>query len=102
MTRQEFCRQCIHKNSCSEIYRVLGSKRGPSVLSRVLSAFLLPAAMFIASVAASMHVIAKFIHSPEIQNALAFLLAVAATLLFVPAFKLITAKLKKPHSPDRL
>jgi len=102
MTRQEVCKNCIHKNSCSEVYRILGSKRGPSVLSRVLSAFLLPLAVFIASVGASLHVIAKFIHSPEIQNALAFLLAVAATLLFVLALKLITAKLRKPHSPHRL
>ena len=102
MTRQELCKQCIHKNSCSEIYRVLGSKKGPSILSRALTAFLLPAAMFIASVAASMHIIAKLIQSPEIRNALAFLLAVAATLLFVLALKLITAKLRKLHSPHRL
>ncbi len=102
MTRQELCKQCIHKNSCSEIYKILGSKKSPSILSGVLTAFLLPAAVFIASVAASLHVIAKLIRSPEIRNALAFLLAVAVTLLFVLALKLITAKLEKPHSPHRL
>lgn len=102
MTRQEFCKNCVHKNNCSEVYRILGGKKGPSILSRVLTAFLLPLVVFIASVAASLHIIAKFIRSAEIRNALTFLLAVAVTLLFVSAFNLITAKLKKPHSPDKL
>lgn len=83
MTQQEFCRSCGQKNHCQEVYQHLGNKEGPSIISRVIVAFLLPMMVFIAALAASEAILAKVVNKKELQIVLSLLLALAATAVFV-------------------
>lgn len=51
MNQQEFCQSCHYKHDCRQIYRQLGHTSCPSVVRKVIVAFLLPLVVFIISLA---------------------------------------------------
>jgi hypothetical protein len=51
MDEQKFCKQCSHINDCQRIYQQLGQSKGPSVVLKVITAFLLPLLVFIGCLA---------------------------------------------------
>ena len=83
MAQEKFCQECIQRHDCREVYQQLGKAEGPSVVFKVVAAFLLPLMVFIAALAASEKILAKTINSKEVQTALSFLLALAVTLSVV-------------------
>ena len=93
MAQEKFCQECTQRHApletpkksltghdCREVYQQLGKAEGPSVVFKVVAAFLLPLMVFIAALAASEKILAKVISSKEAQTALSFLLALAVTL----------------------
>ena len=102
MAQQKYCRQCSRKDRCGDIYTKLGNEKGPSILPKALQAFLLPMAVFILSLAASLHVLAKFLTSPEIRNVLALLPALSVTLISVPIIKAVASQLTRGNSRHKL
>ncbi|KPK34243.1 MAG: hypothetical protein AMJ65_18565 [Phycisphaerae bacterium SG8_4] len=42
MTQQELCQQCNQRRNCGQVYERLGKTEGPSVVKKVVLAFLLP------------------------------------------------------------
>jgi hypothetical protein len=83
MNKQDFCESCNQKHTCQEAYRQLGKARGPSVVPKVVAAFLLPMVVFIASLVVFDHVLAKAINAKELQTALGFLLALSVTFVLI-------------------
>ncbi len=64
MDQQNLCQGCIQQNRCQEAYERLGSFQGPSVVRKVLIAFLMPMVVFIVSLAVLEQVLPMFgIHS---------------------------------------
>lgn len=99
MQGDDFCRGCNQKDRCQEAYRQLGSVRGPSILGRVVLAFLLPMLVFIGSLAVFERAAGKAAAAKDVQTALSLLLAAAATLVCVLATRAIDKRIseKRQH-----
>ena len=51
MVYQKFCYNCKQRHQCQQVYEHLGKADGPSVVSKVVTAFLLPLVVFIVTLA---------------------------------------------------
>jgi len=89
MTEQKVCQDCNQKHDCQRIYEQLGGVEGPSVVVKVIVAFLLPLVVFIVSLAAFQQIFAKAISSQHLQAAFSFLLALVVTFLFILIIRVI-------------
>jgi len=89
MAEQKFCRDCTQNRDCRKAYNQLGSTEGPSVVVKVLVAFLLPVVVFIGSLAAFGKVLAKAVDSKELQTVLSFLIAMLVTFVCILIIKAI-------------
>ncbi len=83
MVQQGFCQGCSHKKDCQEVYEKLGHAEGPSVVSSVVVAFLLPILTFIISLAVSERILARAIEAKGLLTAVSFLLALLVTFAMV-------------------
>jgi len=61
----------------------MGKAQGPSVVFKVIVAFLLPLIVFIASLAAFEKILSKTVDTKELQTVFSLLVAVAVTFIFV-------------------
>lgn len=95
MLQQKFCQECNQNRNCKEIYQQLGNTKNPSVVFKVVIAFLVPLVVFIAALAIFKAILAGIINSKEAQTALSFLLALSVTLVVVLVIKAINKKLSK-------
>ena len=91
MEQQENCQGCEQRHRCQEIYQRLGEVKGPSVVSKVVVAFLLPMVVFIIVLAAFEQTLAKVISKKELQTVCGLLSALAATSVCI----LITEVIKR-------
>ena len=83
MDKQDFCESCDQKHDCQEVYQQLGKKEGPSVTLKVVTAFLIPILVFIASLVVFEAILAGMIETKELRIAVDFLLAAAVTFAMV-------------------
>ena len=95
MDKQDFCESCDQKHNCQEVYRQLGKAKGPSVISKVVVAFLLPLVVFIASLVVFDHILGKAMNNKEVQTALSFLLALSVSFICILIIKAIYKRLSK-------
>ncbi len=95
MDEQEFCQECNQRNKCQDVYRQLGNNKSPSVVFKVVIAFLLPLIVFIAALIASEKILAEIINSKEAQTVLSFLLALAVTSVSILIIKVGNGQLRK-------
>ena len=95
MAQQKFCQECNQRHTCQDVYRQLGNTKSPSVVFKVVAAFLLPLMVFIAALATSEKILAKVINTKEVQTALSFLLALAVTFVCILIIKMIDRQLRK-------
>jgi hypothetical protein len=95
MVQQKICQDCNERQTCQEVYQQMGEAKGPSVVSRVVIAFLLPLTFFIASLAAFETILAKAIDSQGLKTALSSLLALSITFVLILIIKAINRGFKK-------
>jgi uncharacterized membrane protein len=95
MFQQKFCQECNQKRNCREIYQQLGNTKNPSVVFKVVIAFLVPLVVLIAALAIFKAILAGIINSKEAQTALSFLLALSMTFAVLLVIKAINKKLSK-------
>ena len=95
MFQQKFCQECNQKRNCKEVYQQLGKAGSPSVVFKVVIAFLVPLVVFIAALAIFKAILAGIINSKEAQTALSFLLALSVTFVAVLVIKMIGKQLRK-------
>ena len=67
----------------------------PSVVLKVVVAFLMPMVVFIGSLAAFEEILAKFIHSKELQTVIGLLLALVVSSAFVLITRVINREFVK-------
>ena len=96
MFQQKFCQECNQKRNCKEVYQQLGKAGGPSVIFKVVIAFLVPLVVFIAALAAFEAILANTINTKQLQTALSFLLALSMAFAVVLVIKTIN-KTDKPN-----
>ncbi len=95
MAQQKFCQECNQKHDCRDVYRQLGNTKSPSVVFKVVAAFLVPLMVFIAALAAAEKILAGIINSKESQTALSLLLALSITFVCILITKAINRQLSK-------
>ena len=95
MAQQKFCQDCSQRHDCRDVYQQLGKAEGPSVVFKVVAAFLVPMVVFITSLVVFDHILAKVINRKEAQTALSFLLALSATAVCILIIKVINRQLRK-------
>ena len=77
MDEKQFCDNCKQKHDCQSIYRQLGDTEGPSIVIKVIVAFLLPLLVFIVSLAIFDKILSGFEMTVDLQT----VFSVAASLL---------------------
>jgi hypothetical protein len=92
MPDEDKCEGCQSRDSCKEIYKLIGSGKGPSVTVRVLIAFVMPLAVFIAALIISENILASKLDSEAAITALSLIIAVITSAL---AVLIVRALLKK-------
>jgi len=87
MSEQEYCRHCHERHDCREVYRQLGKAEGPSVVLKVVAAFLVPLVVFIVSLAVFEGVLAKVVNPGALRTGISALLAVSVTFVCILVIK---------------
>lgn len=95
MDQKEFCHDCKNKSGCQEVYEKIGNIPGESIVSKVITAFLLPILVFIACLACFDKLLAKVTTNKELQTAAGLLLALLVTCVCVLIIRLINRGLIK-------
>ena len=95
MAEEKFCQGCHQKHRCQEVYEHLSKVEGPSVVLKVILAFLLPILVFIGSLAAFEEILAKVIHSKELQTVIGSVLALVVSSAFVFIIRVINREFVK-------
>jgi len=93
MAEQKICEDCNQKHDCQEVYKQLGDVEGPSVVIKVIVAFLLPLVVFIVSLAVFQEIFAKAISSQGLQAAFSFLLALVVTFICILIVRMIRKRI---------
>ena len=95
MTEQKVCQDCNQKHDCQRIYEQLGDIKGPSVVIKVIVAFLLPLVVFIVSLAAFQEIFGNTISSQRVQTVLSLLPALLVTFVCILIIRVINRRLKQ-------
>jgi len=95
MAEEKFCQGCHQKHRCQEVYEHLSTMEGSPVVLKVILAFLLPIVVFIGSLAAFEEILAKVIHSKELQTVIGLLLALVVSSAFVFIIRVINREFVK-------
>ena len=96
MIGMKLCDKCGYRHSrgycCIDIYQQLGRAKGPSVLGKVLLAFVLPLLLFICSLILVEYLLSTFTDSAGLRTFSAFLAALVVTAIFVQLIRIFTGK----------
>jgi len=89
MSEQKFCRSCPEKHGCQEVYRQLGEIEGPSVVFKVIAAFLVPLVVFIGSLAGFERILAGVVNTGVLKTGISFVLALSVTFACILVIKMV-------------
>jgi len=95
MAEQKFCEDCKQKHDCNRIYEQLGNIQGPSVVIKVIVAFLLPLVVFIVSLAIFSQFqffVKNWCWMEELQPVLSFLMALLVTFVWILIIRVINRR----------
>ena len=87
MSKQKICDQCSEDHQCREVYHRLGQAKGPSVVFRVLVAFVVPIAVFIGVLLLFERFFGAAVDTEKLRTGLAFLSALAVTVAVIFAVR---------------
>lgn len=77
------CSRCVHAHDCKSVYEYMGRLKGPSIVLKALTAFIIPILVFIASLAGFNTLFGIYIKSGYIQTLLTFILSGAVVFLWI-------------------
>jgi len=100
MDEQKFCQGCNQKDECQKVYQHLGNFKGPSFVSQVIIAFLVPVMVFIVSLAVFEKIFTGAVNAKELQTVLSFLLALSVTFVCVLILRIICRSFEN-RNPDK-
>jgi hypothetical protein len=83
------CKNCGQKENCRQVFEKLGSSKAPSVLPKVIQAFLLPPVLFIVALAAAEKLLAERLANPLGRNLLALAAGTIVVCLYLAVLKLM-------------
>lgn len=80
---EKFCEGCPQAHDCKSAYGMLGNFKGPSVVTKVIVAFLLPILVFIVVLGISGHMMRVGVRSENLRIAASSMLAGGASIICV-------------------
>ncbi len=89
---KKFCDNCMQKHDCQSVYRQLGDIEGPSVVIKVIVAFLLPLVVFIVSLAIFERILDGVISTDQLQTALSLPAALLITFICILIVRVINRR----------
>lgn len=89
MNEEKFCQGCGKRPGCRQIFEQLGNRKSPSVIPKVLAAFLVPMLTFIVSLLISTHILGNIIDTKPLVTVFSFILALATTLAAITIINLL-------------
>jgi len=92
MVQQDLCRQCNQRHDCEKVYEQLGKFDGPSVVRKVVLAFLMPLVVFTVSLAIFEKIFSTLLNDGQFQSAISFVSAFLLTFVCVLMTRLISVK----------
>lgn len=102
MAQEDFCSQCPQSHDCRAVYEQLGKSRGPNVVPKVVVAFLLPIAVFIAALAVSDYMLARAIAGKNLRIMVGFALAGCVSFVCILIVKAVNVRLAKRTGPGKV
>ena len=90
MVEQDLCQQCNQRHDCGKVYEQLGKIEGPSIIRKVVLAFLLPLIVFTVSLAIFEKMLAAVLPDGKSQSALSFAAALLLTFICILLTRLIS------------
>jgi chromate transport protein ChrA len=97
------CDKCGYRHGagrcCMDIYEQLGRTKGPSIIGKVLLAFVLPLLFFIGCLVLAEYLLSDLKTADAAKALLAFVAAVVATVIFVQIIRMCT---KKPVNTEEI
>jgi hypothetical protein len=97
MNHQELCQECNQRSDCRQVYQQLGNIEGPSVVNKVIQAFLVPLVVFIASLVVFGKVLSGVVSTEQAQTVLSFVSAVLLTFVCI----LVTRAISRRFGQDK-
>lgn len=95
MGQQELCGKCSQRHDCARVYEQLGNTQGPSIVRKVVLAFLLPLVVFTISLAILEKIFSEVINTGQIQSVLSLVLALLVTFVCILLTKVINRRLNQ-------
>jgi hypothetical protein len=95
MSEQESCRYCHERHECREIYQQLGKAEGPSVVLKVVAAFLIPLVVLIVSLAIFEGISVKIVNTKALQTIISFVLALSVTFVCILVIKTVCGQRRR-------
>ena len=92
MVQQDLCQHCNQRHDCGKVYEQFGKIEGPSIVGKVVLAFLLPLLVFTVSLAIFEEMVSAILSDGQSQSALSFALALLLTFICILLTKLISRK----------
>ncbi len=96
------CSDCTQAHDCKSTYEQLGRQGGPSVVWKVIVAFMLPIAVFIASLAGFGKIFEGVIESEKQRIGLSFISSIAVTYISIIVIRAINLYFEKCEGTDTL
>ena len=101
MDQHNHCQGCIQRGRCQEAYERLGGFRGPSVVSKVLIAFLMPMVVFIVCLAVLERVLPMAGIQSGLKSVISLLGSLAVVALSIFAVRAGSIQAKRKESQKR-
>ena len=95
MENNENCSDCPQSHDCKSMYQQLGNAKGPNVVLKVLLAFVVPIAVFIAGLALFGHVFAGLEMNENMRIGLTAILAAGVAFIDVLITRMLTNRMTK-------
>ena len=93
MVEQDLCQQCNQRQDCGKVYEQLCKIEGPSIVRKVVLAFLLPLIIFIVSMAIFEKMFSAVISDGQLRSALSFASALLLTFICILLTRVIGGRL---------
>lgn len=92
MVQHELCQQCNQRHDCGKVYEQLGNNKGPSIVWKVVLAFLLPLVVFTVSLVMFEKIFSGVLSKGPSHSILSFVTALLLTFICIILTKLIRGK----------
>ena len=97
MAEIDNCSKCAQSRDCGAVYQQLGRAKGPSVTTKVLTAFLLPIAVFITALGVFENILTGYLKNDSLRIAIGFVLAGGAAVICI----LIASALNRRYDKNK-